>query len=167
MPGFFWSPMSVTEYDFKVRVQSICCVYPQGFNCMLIKEGTGMLVARMLFCECFNCWRIAFALFLVNVFNVLVFIFSTVKKNNKFTASKHKIHKFCLLGKCVVILECYSSSTDVSWSMSPPEESARMALAFLCPFHILPFMAQADLSLAEKVSLSSQCLPLQSAETLP
>lgn len=51
--------------------------------------------------------------------------------------------------------------------MSPPEESARMALAFLCPFHILPFMAQADLSLAEKVSLSSQCLPLQSAETLP
>lgn len=47
---------------------------------MLIKEGTGMLVARMLFCECFNCWRIAFALFLVNVFNVLVFIFSTVKK---------------------------------------------------------------------------------------
>lgn len=50
-------------------------------------------------------WLIAFALFLVNLFNVLVFIFSTVKKNNKFTASTtHKIHKLCLLDKCVVIL---------------------------------------------------------------
>lgn len=47
---------------------------------MLIKESTGMLVARVLLCECFNCWRIAFALFLVNLFNVCVFIFSTVKK---------------------------------------------------------------------------------------
>lgn len=75
---------------------------------MLIKESTGMLVARVLLCECFNCWRIAFALFLVNLFNVCVFIFSTVKKknNNKFTASKHKIHKFCLLAKCVLLLDC-------------------------------------------------------------
>lgn len=39
-----------------------------------------MLVAGMPFCECFNVWLIAFALFLVNLFNVLVFIFSTVKK---------------------------------------------------------------------------------------
>lgn len=49
------------EYAFKVRDQSICCVYPQGLNYVLIKEGTGMLVARMLFCERFNCWQIAFA----------------------------------------------------------------------------------------------------------
>lgn len=33
--------------------------------------------------------------------------------------------------------------------MSPHEESAGMALAFLCPYHISPFMAQADLSFAE------------------
>lgn len=47
---------------------------------MLIKDHTGMLVAGMHFCECFNIWLIAFALFLVNLFNILVFIFSTVKK---------------------------------------------------------------------------------------
>lgn len=36
--------------------QSICCIYPRGFNCMLIKDGTGMLVAGMHFYECFNYW---------------------------------------------------------------------------------------------------------------
>lgn len=59
---------------------------------------------------------------------------------------------------------------EMSRSMSPHEESADMALTFLCLYHISPFMAQTDLSLAEKrsdISLSSQCLFLQSAETLP
>ena len=52
-------------------------------------------------------WLIAFALFLVNLFNVLVFMFSTVKKSNKFTASTtRKIYKLCLLDKSVIILGC-------------------------------------------------------------
>lgn len=53
-------------------------------------------------------WLIAFALFLVNLFNVLVFIFSTVKKkSNKFTGrTTCKIYKLCILDKCAIILGC-------------------------------------------------------------
>lgn len=55
-------------------------------------------------------WLIAFAVFLVNLFNVLIFIFSTVKKVINLQQVQHKIYKLYLLKKCVNTGLCYNSS---------------------------------------------------------
>lgn len=101
-------------------------------------------------------WQIVFALFIVNLFNVLVFIFSTVKKSNKLTASTMcKIHKLFLLDKCVIILGCVTVLQIMSAAVH-----ADLALTHCLP-HILPFMVLADVFQQRNtdISLYSQCFP--------
>lgn len=75
-------------------------------------------------------WRVVFALFIVNLFNGFVFIFSTVK-NNTFTASTTcKIHKLFLSDKCVIILGCVTVVQIMSAAVH-----ADLALTFIV-FHI-------------------------------
>lgn len=77
-------------------------------------------------------WLIAFAVFLVNLFNVLIFIFSTVKKVIKLQQVQHKIYKLCLLDKCVINTGlCYSSSDYRINHMSPLGDKADPAFAFI------------------------------------
>lgn len=77
-------------------------------------------------------WLIAFAVFLVNLFNVLIFIFSTVKKVINLQQVQYKIHKFGLLDKCVINTElCYSSSDYRIYSTQPLGEEADPAFAFI------------------------------------